>query len=110
MVEQRDRDHGSVEQSVADTLSGDILNLTGQRPCGAISIWPVLSSQGHPAHQLVDAVGGNSGRYTLIENDAGQSQHLHTGRRQRRASADEHVGAAGTVIQVGRADHSLSND
>lgn len=97
VVEQRDRDRKVIAQSVADTVSGDVLKLTGQGRAVDLELAQFSTDKALLHTDVVDAVGGDCDRYTVIENDAGK---VSISTRNADTFADEHVDWAGDVIQV----------
>jgi hypothetical protein len=110
VVEQRDRDHKVVAQSVADTVSGDALKLTGRGRAVDLELAQFSADKAILHTSVVDAVGGDSDRYTVIENDAGKVSISAPDADGRSGSADEHFAAAGDVIQVNQKVIPLPGD
>ena len=109
VVEQRDRDHKVVEQRVADTVSGDILKLPGRGRTLDLELTSTNEAAKAILHtSVVDAVGADSDRYTLIENG---KDHVNISTPDAgRAFTDGQANSAGAIIQVGRRIIPLSND
>jgi hypothetical protein len=110
VVEQRDRDHKVVEQRVADTVSGDVLKLTGRGRAEDLDLTQIAAAKAILHTSVVDAVGGDSDRYTLIENGKDPVNISTPDAGSSRAFTDEQANSAGAIIQVGRRIIPLSND
>jgi hypothetical protein len=107
VVEQRDRDHKVIAQSVADTVSGDVLKLAGRGRTVDVDLAQFSADKAILHTSVVDAVGGDSDRYTVIENDAGK---VSISTPDADGFADEHVDWSGDVIQVNQQVIPLAGD
>jgi hypothetical protein len=110
VVEQRDRDRKVIAQSVADTVSGDVLKLAGRGRTVDLDLAQFSADKAILHTSVVDAVGGDSDRYTVIENDAGKISISTPDADGRLGFADERFDSAGDIIQVNQQIIPLPGD
>ncbi|TDU82419.1 putative pyrroloquinoline-quinone binding quinoprotein [Kribbella voronezhensis] len=108
VVEQRDPDHRVTAQTVADTVTGDVLRLPGRGHAVDLELAEFSADKAFLHTSVVDAVGGDADRYTVVEKDS--AQVAITVPDGIPGSADEHFDAADDVIQVNRRIVPLAND
>ncbi len=91
-VEQRDRERDVVARAVADTTSGELVQLDGRGQPVALTIEQFSGDTAISHTTVVDAVGAKSARYARIVEGAEQA-HVST-------DGNGHSESAGDVIQV----------
>jgi hypothetical protein len=105
VVEKRDRERKVESQAVADTVTGELVSLDGRGQPLDLQIERLSDDRAVARTSVADAVGAESGRYTLIDNGAARGQ-VSVATAGGRGSFE----AAGDVIRSGRRIVALRND
>ncbi|WP_112237116.1 outer membrane protein assembly factor BamB family protein [Kribbella monticola] len=108
VVEQRDTDHQVTAQGVTDTTTGDIVKLPGHGRPADLEMPAVEADKAFLHTSVVDAVGGDADRYTVVED--GTAEVVATLPDDIPGSADEHFNTTGDLIQVNQRIIPLPTD